>query len=794
MTVTTEQLASTLSEALFHYREALVLKESERDKVLPQKGKLPATDDDDALQAEYNYQLEAINRFLGSVDEMVAAIDSPRESKSVVKYQAPAHPQWLEPYLKDESFINPFTGLIVEAPDSPNTISSKPGPSTKEGPLKEIPPTFWDNYDPNRNPSLVKQKTSTVPSYSKDTNVYRSGLRVGDIGRMDPYEAALKSIPTDGKLSRFHQAQIRNPGLGDIRRQNDSNLPGTWVNSWANSTDEDLDKAPVAGPSTLSRTTSKILGGPWKTWAHRTNPFAAIQLKEMQGNKAGAKATIKHEKGKRPNEQWITAPETQIDEAEKTVRFSTTAASFEIGGDGFQLYNGPTGKRPVTFSRPSILKNSISSSSSIETSSSGASSTLQADLLADDERQASEFKPFRDFSSTGGAEPSHPLKKDPVPVQVVDNPLDSPDSSRQEYGFPEYSPKSTHGSSNRSHSQTDFQIPSNLFDDEDGGSGSSSLLREQLQRDRELAEMISAGLDPDMDPETFELIKRLSQDSPQDFNQLLDQEAEREALLAELTSPAPPDLHVLQDWELAMQLAEGSPQDMEEHMRQIREQEEFARLEQEAWDEDIRRMQREEIVRLEEEERRERMADCTACSEEGEKIRMAMLPCDHGYCSTCIRLAFEGALKEKKPFRCCDQVPIDSVTAHFPQHFIRDYNDLMLELNTQNPLYCSARGCSKFIPPTSIRGDTGTCRTCNSNTCRHCRAPAHAGICSEDEDSTAVLGLAKEKGWKACPGCKNMIERVDGCLHMTCTRCPNRTEFCYNCGQLYSQCPGTCRR
>lgn len=149
-------------------------------------------------------------------------------------------------------------------------------------------------------------------------------------------------------------------------------------------------------------------------------------------------------------------------------------------------------------------------------------------------------------------------------------------------------------------------------------------------------------------------------------------------------------------------------------------------------------------------------------------------------------------MKDRKPFRCCSSVPISSIAKHFNIKFINEYNYLMLELTTPNPLYCGMKSCSKFIPPNSIHGDTGTCNTCSKKTCRHCRLPDHTGICAEDKGAAAVHELARKKGWKACPGCKTMIERHDGCLHMTCITC--RAEFCYNCGQHYSRCPGTCKR
>ena len=43
----------------------------------------------------------------------------------------------------------------------------------------------------------------------------------------------------------------------------------------------------------------------------------------------------------------------------------------------------------------------------------------------------------------------------------------------------------------------------------------------------------------------------------------------------------------------------------------------------------------------------------------------------------------------------------------------------------------------------------------------------------------------KEVGAMRCPNCKFIVEKTDGCDHMTC-RC--RYEFCYVCGGKYMKC------
>jgi hypothetical protein len=37
--------------------------------------------------------------------------------------------------------------------------------------------------------------------------------------------------------------------------------------------------------------------------------------------------------------------------------------------------------------------------------------------------------------------------------------------------------------------------------------------------------------------------------------------------------------------------------------------------------------------------------------------------------------------------------------------------------------------------------------------------------------------------WQACPNCKHPCELIDGCNHMVCETCPEREQFCFECGQ-----------
>lgn len=156
--LSTEELTSTLIEALFNYREVLAIREDERGNDLPRKGKLPATEDDDVLEDVHKAKLDAITQLLGSVEDMVVVAVKPavkpaakEKQKEVLRIESPAPEKPAEPfyytppitYQDDKPFINPFSGKLVE-PITPFT----PGPSAREGPLRDPSTDYsviWEN-------------------------------------------------------------------------------------------------------------------------------------------------------------------------------------------------------------------------------------------------------------------------------------------------------------------------------------------------------------------------------------------------------------------------------------------------------------------------------------------------------------------------------------------------------------------------------------------------------------------------------------------------------------------------
>lgn len=173
------------------------------------------------------------------------------------------------------------------------------------------------------------------------------------------------------------------------------------------------------------------------------------------------------------------------------------------------------------------------------------------------------------------------------------------------------------------------------------------------------------------------------------------------------------------------------------------------------------------------------ICNSSASSEDG--VRFTKLPCGHHHCARCLGFAFNMAVRGRpfRPARCCPKTPsidpgvlragvdateveqhMDAYLAHLDEHDCRD------------KLFCHAPTCSAFIPVAARSPRVGTCPKCGRKTCKRCRARSHWGACRAEalkalKGDEQLLDLAGRKNWKRCPDCGVMVERANGCPHMT---------------------------
>lgn len=164
---------------------------------------------------------------------------------------------------------------------------------------------------------------------------------------------------------------------------------------------------------------------------------------------------------------------------------------------------------------------------------------------------------------------------------------------------------------------------------------------------------------------------------------------------------------------------------------------------------------------------------------------------EHDYCQDCLQTLVTNSLQDEAlyPPRCCRQpFKMDDMRLFLSPELISGFHEKKIEFATSNRIYCANPMCSTFLYPANITGDIAECPKCMVYTCRFttcyflacclhitnilvqgtfCKAGAHQGECPQDNATQQVLQLAMGKGWKRCPKCQALVEKGQGCSHMT---------------------------
>ncbi len=137
------------------------------------------------------------------------------------------------------------------------------------------------------------------------------------------------------------------------------------------------------------------------------------------------------------------------------------------------------------------------------------------------------------------------------------------------------------------------------------------------------------------------------------------------------------------------------------------------------------------------------------------------------------------------PFHCCPSpsLPIPPQYVHrFISAALRQLLDeKMVEANTplESRIYCPQESCGKFIDPARVTPAARAAGSviCAMNTsratiCLACKELLHRGVdCERYADDTQASKSQAQFGWGRCPGCRFVVEKVDGCNSVSCTRC-----------------------
>jgi E3 ubiquitin-protein ligase RNF144 len=163
--------------------------------------------------------------------------------------------------------------------------------------------------------------------------------------------------------------------------------------------------------------------------------------------------------------------------------------------------------------------------------------------------------------------------------------------------------------------------------------------------------------------------------------------------------------------------------------------------------------------------------------------------CGHAFCATCLAGYIRVKIKDRVAEIKCPEDGCGSVLdpelcrGMLPGKAFEAWCTVMCEsmLVGANKVYCPFKDCSAMMVVDDVGGSDiaeSECPSCKRLFCAQCGVPWHAGLsCAEYEqlavgdrgkEDLAVMEMAKGEKWKRCPQCMFLVQKSEGCVHITC--------------------------
>ena len=195
---------------------------------------------------------------------------------------------------------------------------------------------------------------------------------------------------------------------------------------------------------------------------------------------------------------------------------------------------------------------------------------------------------------------------------------------------------------------------------------------------------------------------------------------------------------------------------------------------------------------------------CEICYDEFPPDKMWVLECGHAFCEACWRNHMETKISHGEHIIQCQ---MDGCKCKVPPSSIRQlcgddvYNNLLKYMMDQQVSLadtltnCPNRNCGKPVDALNVRlCGVLKCPACSYEFCSQCNEESHApASCAEKSRWELLTGDERMnsrifgENVKTCPKCKVIIEKNEGCNHMTCRRCHH--EFCWKCMRDWANHP-----
>lgn len=191
------------------------------------------------------------------------------------------------------------------------------------------------------------------------------------------------------------------------------------------------------------------------------------------------------------------------------------------------------------------------------------------------------------------------------------------------------------------------------------------------------------------------------------------------------------------------------------------------------------------------------LESCSICCEDKPLPIMVTMKCLHKFCSHCLRDYVDRKVQScRAPVRCPEPrckyyISASECRSFLPFTLFESFEKALAEakLLDSDRIYCPFPDCSVLLDPrkcltagasssSQTKSSCVECPVCQRFICIGCKVPWHSSMSCEEfqnlpeEERNAsditLHRLAQIKRWKRCQQCRQMIELIHGCYHMTC--------------------------
>ncbi|EAR99777.2 Ibr domain protein (macronuclear) [Tetrahymena thermophila SB210] len=191
---------------------------------------------------------------------------------------------------------------------------------------------------------------------------------------------------------------------------------------------------------------------------------------------------------------------------------------------------------------------------------------------------------------------------------------------------------------------------------------------------------------------------------------------------------------------------------------------------------------------------RKRTMTCQICYNQVDESSMLYFNNqNHEICIECFRtyLSEEIMISKIENLKCphcsctlSEQTIIDHTTASLYKKYKIFLRNTLIN---KDPLkrFCPTPNCDQIISLKDKDQKNAKCDSCKIVICCQCNRIEHQGISCEDLLEKEIEDLTDSRDIQRCNKCKSLVQKVQGCNHMTCSIC--QYQWCWLCGNTYTK-------